>query len=114
LGKQEIACQHSNPVVEAAMDGINPPPGGCLIHHVVMDERGGVNHLGDFSQAPVAGAEVTVRGDGPGDQQDNARPQPLATGGKQVLCGGLKNRVTRANQAAQISQEGVQISLNGL
>jgi hypothetical protein len=79
-----------------------------------MDEGCGVNHLGDFSQTPVAGAQVTVRGDGPGDQQDNARPQALATGGKQVLCGGLENGVTRANQAAQIGQEGVQISLNGL
>jgi hypothetical protein len=73
-----------------------------------------MDHLGDFGQAPVARAEVTVRGDSPGNQQDNARPQPLATGGKQVLCGGLENRVTRANQAAQVGQEGVQISLNGL
>jgi hypothetical protein len=73
-----------------------------------------MNHLGDFGQAPVARAQVTVSGDRPGDQQDNARPQTLATGGKQVLCGGLENRVTRANQAAQISQEGIQISLNGL
>ena len=56
LGKQEIPCQHSHPVVKAAVNGVNPTPGGCLIHHVVMDERSGVNHLGDFSQAPVAGA----------------------------------------------------------
>jgi hypothetical protein len=73
-----------------------------------------MNHLGDFSQAPVAGAQVTVRGDGPGDQQDNAWTQTLATGGKQVLSSGLENRMTRANQAAQIGQEGIQISLNGL
>jgi hypothetical protein len=79
-----------------------------------MDERRGVNHLGDFGQAPVAGAQLTCRGDGPGEKQDNAWPQTLATGGKQVLSSGLENRMTRANQAAQIGQEGIQISLNGL
>jgi hypothetical protein len=72
-----------------------------------MDEGGGVNHLGDFGQTPVARTQVTVRGDRPGDQQDNAWPQSLATGGKQVLCGSLENRMTRADQAAQIGQEGI-------
>jgi hypothetical protein len=43
-----------------------------------------VDHLGDFGQTPVARTQVTVRGDRPGDQQDNAWPQSLATGGKQV------------------------------
>jgi hypothetical protein len=73
-----------------------------------------MNHLGDFSQAPVAGAQITVRGYGPGKKQDNAWPQTLATGSKQVLSSGLENGMTRANQAAQIRQEGIQISLNGL
>jgi hypothetical protein len=73
-----------------------------------------VNHLGNFSQAPVAGPQLTIRGNGPGKKQNNAWPQPLATRGKQVLSGGLEYGMTRANKAPQIGQKGIQISLNGL
>jgi hypothetical protein len=47
-----------------------------------MDEGGGVDHLGDLRQAPVAGAEFAVFVQGAGQQQHDAGPDPLAPGGK--------------------------------
>ena len=114
LGKQKIASQHRNPVVEAAVNGIHPAAGGGPIHHVVVDQRGGVNHLGDLGQAPMARTEFTIHGDRPGKQQHDAGAQPLAPRCKQVLGSGLKNRMASPNQAAQIGQQGIQISLHGL
>ena len=54
LGKQKIAGQHRHAAVETAVHRGHPPAGVGLIHHVVVHQRGGMDHFGDFRQAPVA------------------------------------------------------------
>ena len=59
-------------MVEAAMHRGHSTAGGGLVDHVVVHQGGGVDHLGDLRQAPVARTELAVGGDRPGDQQHNA------------------------------------------
>jgi hypothetical protein len=73
-----------------------------------------MDHLSDLSQAPVATGELTLGREGPGNQENNARTEPLATGTEQVLCSGLKNRMTSTDQAAEITQQSLEIGLDGL
>jgi hypothetical protein len=35
-------------MVEAAVNGINAAAGGSFINNIVVDERSGVDHLGDL------------------------------------------------------------------
>ena len=79
-----------------------------------MDERGGVDHLGDLRQAAMTRGQLTIGRQGAGNQQNNARPQALATSAEQVLGRGLKDRVSSADQAAQVTEQGLEIGLDRL
>ena len=114
LGKEKIPSQHRHPVVEAAVHGVHPTAGGGPVHHVVVHQRGRVDHFGDLGQAPVARAQLAIAGHSPGEQQHDAGAEALATGRKKVFGGGLEDGVTGPDQAAQIGQQGIQVSLNGL
>jgi hypothetical protein len=59
-------------------------------------------------------AQFAIGSHRPRQQQHDAGTQTFAPSGKQMLCSGLKNGVTGSDQAAQIGQQGIQISLNGL
>jgi hypothetical protein len=73
-----------------------------------------VDHFGDLGQAPVARPELPIGGKGPGDQQDDARPQALATGAEQVFGSCLQDWVTSTDQVAQVAEEGFKIHLHRL
>ncbi len=82
-----------------------------LIHHIVVNERGRVDHFSDLSQAAVAGRELSLRGQSPRQKQNDAGAQPLAAGTEQMLGSGLGYGVTCPDQAAQVSEQGFKICL---
>ena len=114
LGEQEIARQNGNTRIEAAVDGVHTTAGGGLVHHVVVHQRGGVDHFSDLRQTPVPAAQLAVRRERPGDQENDAGAQSLAAGAEQVFGSSLENRVTSADQAAQIAQQSLEVGLDGL
>jgi hypothetical protein len=73
-----------------------------------------MDHLGDLGQAPMTRAQFAVRGNRPRQQQHDAGAETLASGGKQMFSGGLEDGMPGSDQAAQVGQQGIQISLHGL
>ena len=114
LGEQKIARQNSNTVIETAVDGVHTTAGGGLVHDVVVHQRGGMDHLGDLRQTPVPAAQFAVRRERTGDQQNDAGAEPLAAGAEQVFGSSLEDRMTSADQAAQIAQQSLEVGLDGL
>ena len=114
LSKEKIAGEHSNTAVEAAVDSGHTPACVGLIDHIVMDQGGGMDHLGDLRQAAMARTQLTGRVKRPCQQQDNARAQALTSGTEEVLSSSLKDRMTGANQVAQVTQKVLEIGLDGL
>ena len=88
--------------------------GGGLIDHIVVNQRGRVDHLGDLGQATVPRGEIARWGQGPGHQQNNARADVLSSGAEQMLCSGLKNRMAGTNETAQITEQNFEIMLDRL
>ena len=111
LSEEEVAGKNGNAGIEPAVDRVHPAPGGSLIHHIVVNERGRVDHFSDLSQAAVAGRELSLRGQGPRQKQNDAGAQPLAAGTEQMLGSGLEDGVTCPDQAAQVSEQGFKICL---
>ena len=111
LRKEKIASEHRNACIKTAVDCVHAPPGRGLVHHVIVHERGGVDHLGDLSQPTVAGRKLTLIRQGPRQQQNNAWAQTLSSCAEQVFRGGLKNGMTCSDQAAQVSEQGFKICL---
>ena len=101
-------------MVEAAVHRGHAAAGVGAIHHVVVHQRGGMDHLGDLGQAAMARAELTIRRHRPRQQQDDAGPQALAPGGKQMFSCRLQNWMTSADQTAQIGQQGIEVGLDRL
>ena len=60
LSEEEVAGKNSNPGIEPAVDRVHPAPGGSLIHHIVVNERGRVDHFCDLGQAAMAGREISL------------------------------------------------------
>ena len=114
LGKEKIASQNGHATVETAVNRGHTTAGIGFINHIVVDQRSGVDHLGDLGQAPVAQAEFTGGVESPAEQQNDARPQALATGTEKVFGCRLKNGMTGANQGAQIAEELLEVRLDGL
>ena len=114
LGKEKISGQHRHLVVEAAVHGGHTAAGGGLIHHIVVHQGGGVDHLSDLRQPPVPGRELALRADRPRDQEHDAGAQLLAAGTEQMLGGRLQDRMAGADQGAQISQEGIKVGFDRL
>ena len=46
------------------MDRGDASTGGGLIHHIIVDQGGGMDHFGDLGQAPMPGTEAAVWGYG--------------------------------------------------
>ena len=114
LGKEEVTGQHSHPMVEAAVHGGHAAARSGLIHHVVVHERGGMDHLGDLRQAPMAGAEGAIGSDGSRNQQHDAGTEPFATGGEEMLGCRLEDRVAGADHGPQIRKQGIEVGLDRL
>ena len=60
LGKEKVASEHGNAGVKTAMDRVHTTPGGSLIHHIVVNKRGRVDHFSDLGQASVAGRKFSL------------------------------------------------------
>jgi len=60
LGKQKVTSQDSHTVVEAAVHGGHTATSGCLVDHVVVHQRGRMDHFRDLGQAAMAGGEFTL------------------------------------------------------
>ena len=114
LSKQEISSQHSNAVVEAAVNSGNASPSGRFINHIVVNERCGVDHLSDLSQPAMPRGELTIGRQGARHQQNDAGADFFAASTEEVLSGRLKNGMTGANQAAQITEKRLKVELDRL
>jgi hypothetical protein len=114
LGEEKIACQHGHPVIEAAVDRGDASTGGGLIHDIIVNQGGGVDHFGDLGQAPVPGTESAVWGDGFGEQQNNAWPQALTACSKKMFSRRLQDGMAGTNETAKFGQKSVQVGLNRL
>ena len=68
LRKQKITGQNSNTRIKAAMDGVHTTTGGRLIDHVIVNERGRMNHLGDLGQASMPWSQLAISGQCAGQQ----------------------------------------------
>ena len=101
-------------MVEAAVHRGHTAAGVGTINDVVVHQRGGVDHLGDLGQAAMARAQLTGWVHRPRQQQHDAGPQALAPSGEQVFCSCLQNRMTSADQTAQIGQQNIEVGLDRL
>jgi hypothetical protein len=96
------------------MDRGDASTGGGLIHDIVVNQGGCMDHFGDLGQAPVPGTESAIWGDGFGKQQDNPRAQPLAACGKKMFSRRLQDGMAGTNETAKFGQKSVQVGLNRL
>ena len=96
----KVTGKNRNPRIKTTVDGVHTSAGGCLIHHIVMNEGGGVDHLRDFRQTPMRGVSWPSSARARGEQQNNAGTR-RATCTEEVLGRRLKDGMTGTNQAAQ-------------
>ena len=55
LSKEKVTRQNGDASIKAAVDGIDPPAGGRLIHDIIVNQRGRMDHFGDLGEPSVAG-----------------------------------------------------------
>ena len=95
-GEQEVADQHRGLVAEHRVGRGQPAPQQALVHHVVVQQRRGVDELdagGELARAALAGIAAQPRR---GEREQRA--QPLAAGGDDVR-GELRDQRHRAVHA---------------
>ena len=78
VGEEEVAQQDAGLVVPAGVDGVFMAADGGFVEHVVVHERGGVDHLDDGGERDVLVAQGADRLAG---QQQQGRAEPLAARG---------------------------------
>jgi len=81
-GKQIVAQQNTRFVVPTGVDRVQVPPQSRLVQHVVMDERGRMNHLDHRSQSRVFRRQIPA---GSPRKQHQRRAKPLPPQSKTVL-----------------------------
>ena len=81
-GEKIIAQEHAGFVVPTGIDRVEMAAHGRLVQHVVVDQRGRVDHLHGRRQEDVVRAKTAA---GQPAKQHQGRPQPLAAKAKSVL-----------------------------
>ena len=97
VGEQEIAGENGGGIVPATVGGFDAATHGRLVHHIVVVQRGEVDHLahdGGLDQPLGVGSGPELPG-----QQGHERTEALATGGHEVQ-GHFGEEVLPARQSA--------------
>ena len=75
MGKEVIAQEDAGFVVPAGIDRIHVPAEGGFVEHVVVDERGGVDHFHRGRQRQVVAMQPAA---GLAREEHQGGPQPLS------------------------------------
>ena len=76
------------------------PPGGGFVHKVVVDQAGGVDHLGDLRQPPLPGIHGLTGGNSPGQHEHKGRAQFFAAGLEKMFRCCLEDGMPRPDQVS--------------
>ena len=98
MRKEVIAQQHAGFIPPTGVDRGEMPPQARLVQNVVVDERGGMDHLHHGSQDQVVWRD---RAAGLGREQHQGRPKTLAPQVEAVPGQLIDKRVLAAELAAQ-------------
>ena len=81
-GEQVVAQENAGLVIPAGVDRVEMAADRGFVQDVVVDQRGGVDQLGDHRQGGVFGPDSAT---GRGRQQHQGRPEPLPAQPEAVL-----------------------------
>ena len=63
LCKKKVSSKNSNTCIETTVHSVDTSTGRGFIHHIVVNQRRCMNHLGDFGQTTMAGRQFPVSGE---------------------------------------------------
>ena len=108
-GIQKIAHQHAGSVAKALVGRVTASAQGGFVHHVVVQQSGGVDELDHRRQCVPVGVVVPQC---PTHQQEQRRPQTLAASRDDVLAHVPDQRNPRAEFCANDSVHGCHVLRN--